>query len=352
MPYIQEQLPGMAQTVCMHADEATHRLTDCHRCLSGLLKSPGGSEAMQEKAEFLLSSLNKAEKYIWKLRSTLARKEQTGLRSVTEGKRLMWALWRALYYDFDYRPDNEQELHKFMSRQMLNTEKAIEQANYRWMGGLWKNGLFDHLMDESYGFLISRVSKNLGRTLSKSEHTRIDQILFAKKKLRLVLFDECNRNCPGCCNKDFDLPNLPLCTDYTPYNMIMLTGGEPMLHPEIVLQAVREIRQHTNAPIVLYTAMAEDKEALGRVLDQIEGITLTLHDSGDIEPFREFNYFYDEGRGKGKFYRVNVFAEAGRVYTSPRWKAKTDVQWLENCPLPEGEVLMRYTELTGKVQRG
>ena len=45
-------------------------------------------------------------------------------------------------------------------------------------------------------------------------------------KLRLVLFEACDRCCPGCCNHDWDLKNLPVCTDYTPYEMIMLTGGQ------------------------------------------------------------------------------------------------------------------------------
>ena len=51
-----------------------------------------------------------------------------------------------------------------------------------------------------------------------------------KDKLRLLLLDDCNRNCPGCCNRDWDLQALPLCQDYTPYRLIMLTGGEPMLY--------------------------------------------------------------------------------------------------------------------------
>lgn len=74
-----------------------------------------------------------------------------------------------------------------------------------------------------------------------------------KDKLRLLLLDDCNRNCPGCCNRDWDLQALPLCQDYTPYRLIMLTGGEPMLYPEIIREAIAAIRRQTNVPIYLYT---------------------------------------------------------------------------------------------------
>ncbi len=43
-----------------------------------------------------------------------------------------------------------------------------------------------------------------------------------QKKLRLLLFEECTRSCPGCCNRDWDLQSLPVCRDYSPYQLIML----------------------------------------------------------------------------------------------------------------------------------
>ena len=93
-----------------------------------------------------------------------------------------------------------------------------------------------------------------------------------KDKLRLLLLDDCNRNCPGCCNRDWDLQALPLCQDYTPYRLIMLTGGEPMLYPEIIREAIAAIRRQTNVPIYLYTAMPEQLDMLMPLLD---GVTVT-----------------------------------------------------------------------------
>lgn len=162
------------------------------------------------------------------------------------------------------------------------------------------------------------------------------------RKLRLLLFEECHRGCPGCCNKDYDLEKLPVCGDYSPYGVIMLTGGEPMLHPEIVLKAVREIRQQSKAPVILYTALTRNKEALGAILDQIDGVTITLHDEDDIQPFQEFDAFYGKCRKEGKLLRLNIFEEVGDFHVSSEWNVKRNIRWIKDCPLPAGEVFMRY----------
>ncbi|RFZ77593.1 hypothetical protein DS742_17410 [Lacrimispora amygdalina] len=167
-------------------------------------------------------------------------------------------------------------------------------------------------------------------------------------KLRLILFEECHRNCDGCCNKDWDLPNLPVCRDFQNYDSIMLTGGEPMLHPEVIVKAIGTIRMQTKAPIILYTSLVADKEMLGKILDCIEGITVTLHTPEDITPFLEFDRYY-AGNGNMSF-RLNIFRGVGHVPVSPRWKVKDNITWIKDCPLPLGETLMRFApeDLQGK----
>ena len=157
-----------------------------------------------------------------------------------------------------------------------------------------------------------------------------------KDKLRLLLFDDCNRNCPGCCNRDWDLQALPLCQDYTPYRLIMLTGGEPMLYPEIIREAIAAIRRQTNVPIYLYTAMPEQLDALMPLLD---GVTVTLHTPEDIPVFQSFDRTAQNLTGKSL--RLNVFDEVGTVICRPEWQVKDHMRWIPNCPLPEGEGLMR-----------
>jgi len=158
-------------------------------------------------------------------------------------------------------------------------------------------------------------------------------------KLRLVLFEECHRDCGGCCNKDWDLKKLPVCRDFRGYDLIMLTGGEPMLRPNIVYGIIEEIRTQTKAPIYLYTALLKDRKALGNILDQIDGVTVTLHTQEDVATFMEFDNYY-VGRPKMS-YRLNIFKGVGPVVCLPRWNVKDDIVWIKDCPLPDGETLMR-----------
>lgn len=159
-------------------------------------------------------------------------------------------------------------------------------------------------------------------------------------KLRLILFEDCNRNCDGCCNKDWDIKNLPLCNDFRGYDLIMLTGGEPMLRPETIIYAIGQISLQTKAPIILYTALLEDKEMLRNILHLVDGITVTLHEPEDIRPFLEFDQYYTGNDHLS--YRLNIFEGVRQVDYSPRWQVKKDITWIKDCPLPEGEVLMRF----------
>ena len=45
-------------------------------------------------------------------------------------------------------------------------------------------------------------------------------------KLRLLVTEKCDRNCGGCCNKSFDLKNLPIFNigDSHNFKSIMITG--------------------------------------------------------------------------------------------------------------------------------
>ena len=170
---------------------------------------------------------------------------------------------------------------------------------------------------------------------------RMQKMNKRRNKLRLILFDECHRNCVGCCNKDWDIRNLPVCNDFRGFDLIMLTGGEPMLHPNVILQTIEIIRSQTKAPIILYTALLEDKVMLGKVLDLIEGITITLHEPEDIGAFMEFDRYYPERTNKS--FRINLFKGVEAAECSPRWKIKDDIVWIKNSPLPDGERLMRLS---------
>ena len=163
------------------------------------------------------------------------------------------------------------------------------------------------------------------------------------KKLRLLVTEKCNRACPGCCNKDWDLKNLPVCNDFTGYDEIMLTGGEPLLDVPRLLDLVARIREaHDQVKVLVYTAYAE---RVLHVLPYVDGVTLTLHEPKGVSPLWELDNVLDELQDapwvENASLRLNVFKGITNVIPSTLWQIKSDIEWLENCPLPEDEVFMR-----------
>jgi len=175
------------------------------------------------------------------------------------------------------------------------------------------------------------------------------------KKLRLLLFEDCNRNCEGCCNKQWDLNTIQVIKAYelANYDLIMLTGGEPMLKPNIVLDTIKIIRTVSKAQIVMYTADVSNRTDITHIMNLIDGITITLHEQSDVQSFIEFATWVaidvalkDATNQLDKHYgmrRLNVFKEVelpdngidNKILS--HWAIKKDIVWLDPCPLPEGE---------------
>lgn len=171
-----------------------------------------------------------------------------------------------------------------------------------------------------------------------------------KNKLRLLLTENCNRNCEGCCNKDWDLGALPTCTSYEGYKEIMITGGEPMLYPQLLWNTIDNIRtENPNAKLILYTAYLEDFEELASLIYfTLDGLTLTLHTKEDVPKFKAFVEYCKAKdipmQEWGCKLRLNIFAECEYIPSdeiASEWQIKNEMEWIKDCPLPTGEVLMR-----------
>lgn len=156
------------------------------------------------------------------------------------------------------------------------------------------------------------------------------------------MFKECNRTCKGCCNKDWDLDALPKCTNYQGYDEIILTGGEPMLNPDLIIETIQDISiVDVKVPIYLYTAKCDNIADMEKVLRSINGITLTLHTRKDLIAFKIFNDWILSYPFKRSF-RLNVFngISLDGIDVS-KWKVKSGIKWIKDCPLPTDEVFMR-----------
>ncbi len=163
------------------------------------------------------------------------------------------------------------------------------------------------------------------------------------KKLRLLLFEECNRRCKGCCNQYFDITTLPYADSFTGYDEVILTGGEPMLKPDVISKALIHINKQHHKPIYLYTAKVDNIPVALSVLLRINGMTVTLHEQKDLAPWVAFNAAISKNLKNGKKLRLNVFAEVDMSgIDTTGWVVQDNIVWIENCPLPEDEVFLRF----------
>lgn len=162
------------------------------------------------------------------------------------------------------------------------------------------------------------------------------------KKLRLLFTQDCNRNCPGCCNKQWDLDKLKNVSHYN-YDEILLTGGEPLLYTQELKGVIKAIKSVSKAKVYLYTAVSH-KESIYDVLPLLDGITLTLHDKNDFHGLKWLLYIINKNPEdfKNKSLHLNVFKGIDLsdldLYG---WKVKDNVEWIDNCPLPEDEEFLR-----------
>ncbi len=165
------------------------------------------------------------------------------------------------------------------------------------------------------------------------------------RKLRLLLTDKCDRSCPGCCNNDWDLDSLPYAKTYKGYSEILITGGEPLLFPGLFRRAVCDIRDETRATIYLYTAKTDDSQLFLNALSMINGACVTLHCAEDVESFERMWSNIHDWVAHVFSLRLNVFKGLSlEGVDTEGWKVKKDMEWIKDCPLPEGEEFLRYLD--------
>jgi len=181
--------------------------------------------------------------------------------------------------------------------------------------------------------------------MTKTYHIHLSKGVFVTNNLRLLLHEHCNKDCPMCVNKDWDLDALEKEEDYSSYDMILMTGGEPMLYPYRVIKAVERIREQTDCPIIMYTAFVDKIPDVLSVLEVVDGITVTLHEQKDMLALRQLDRVLDFiPQYQDKSFRLNVFKGIWipKDQLEDRWKIQDDMVWIKNCPLPKNEVFKKY----------
>jgi hypothetical protein len=171
-------------------------------------------------------------------------------------------------------------------------------------------------------------------------------------KIRLILTETCNRSCERCCNKQFDIGSLPTYQgpEAKDVNKLILTGGEPMLVPNKVREYTNWAKfVNPNILVYMYTAKVDDIRQSIDVLEHLDGITVTLHEQSDVEPFMKFaDEVSQQGLFENRSLRLNVFNEVNiDLFTfnllsmAGQWIIQNNIEWIDDVPLPKGETLMK-----------
>ncbi len=175
------------------------------------------------------------------------------------------------------------------------------------------------------------------------------------RKLRLVVTDRCHNSCPMCCNNRFDLSALPI-VEHWNYDEIMLTGGEPMLFPNQIYNLIYTLRDQSQylqsePKLYLYTALPKMGPLYDfiDILDLLDGVVVTPHTKKDAEDFKFANakILSLKDRFAHKSLRLNIFPEVKPYLEGidlSMWQIK-EMQWIKDCPVPEGEDLRRINNL-------
>ena len=83
-------------------------------------------------------------------------------------------------------------------------------------------------------------------------------------------------------------------------------------------------------------------EDVFKMLCHIDGLTVTLHEQEDVEPFQILNKSLLKCSRVPWSLRLNVFKEVALPEIDLRlWKVKDQIEWIKDCPLPADEVFMK-----------
>ena len=167
------------------------------------------------------------------------------------------------------------------------------------------------------------------------------------KTARIIITYECPRSCKGCCNKQDQFKHIQsfgALEHVREFDQVILTGGEPLLDPKRLIELISLIK-HLNptVEIIVYSALYRDNlAALLTVLYLVDGLTLTIHETKDIIDFVRLDDILGVVNMPKKKLRLNIFKQALICkLVSPRWDIKDNIEWIDNCPLPENETLFK-----------
>ena len=165
------------------------------------------------------------------------------------------------------------------------------------------------------------------------------------KKARLIISYRCDKSCPDCCNEwkgtEQQVKQVTL-DEVRGYDEVMITGGEPMLFPDMVREMIPVLRSQGAKTVYLYTALF--RPGLRSIIELLDGVHYTLHEGARVSDLGRFYDFQNLIQGKPGSFRLYIDSKVDLPVTihPDRWARLEVFPWMkeiETC-LPEGEELL------------
>lgn len=166
------------------------------------------------------------------------------------------------------------------------------------------------------------------------------------KALHLMVTSLCGRNCKFCCNKQYDLNDIPYVTDkeLDEVERVYLTGGEPFMFT-IPNEIARKLKiDHPNIKrVVVYTNAFElESELLVRgihTLSKIDGLSISI--KNDIDRM-SFKYYLSKHPAvlSLPYNRLYVFPGVEDIECPPQFE-KINREWQEHFVPAENSIFRR-----------
>lgn len=114
-----------------------------------------------------------------------------------------------------------------------------------------------------------------------------------EKIIHLMVTSLCDRKCPDCCNKQYDLNDIPYVTEeeLENANTLCITGGEPFKfsNPNEIARYYR-IKYPNIKNVYVYTNAIELVEYIlrGKHLEYIDGVSISIKNNVDAVAFKSY----------------------------------------------------------------